>query len=67
MIDFRLVTAAIALALMLIGVGVFRYQTKATSCPLHNRLAGRIAVIAGWVSLIGGILLMGYVIVFLRK
>jgi hypothetical protein len=66
-IDFRLVIAAIALALMLIGVGVFRYQTKATSCPLHNRLAGRIAVIIGWISLVGGILLMGYVIVFLRK
>ncbi|QDV30322.1 hypothetical protein Spb1_22510 [Planctopirus ephydatiae] len=63
MIDFRLFIAAIALALMLIGVGVFRYQMKATSCPLHNRLAGRIAVIAGWVSLIGGISLMGYLIV----
>lgn len=67
MIDFRLVIAAIALALMLIGVGVFRYQTKANSCPLHNRLAGRLAVFTGWVSLIGGIVLMGYVIVFLRK
>lgn len=67
MIDFRLILAAIALALILIGVGVFRHQTKATSCPLHNHLAGRFAVIAGWVSLIGGMMLMGYVIVFLRK
>jgi hypothetical protein len=66
-IDFRFILAAIALALMLIGVEVFRRQTKATSCPLHNHLAGRIAVIAGWVSLIGGMVLMGYVIVFLRK
>lgn len=67
MIDFRLVIAAIALALMLIGVGVFHLQTKATSCPLHNRLAGRLAVVAGWVSLVGGILLLGYVILFLSK
>ncbi len=67
MIDFRLILAAIALALMLIGVGVLRYQTKATSCPLHNHLAGRIAVIVGWVSLIGGMVLIGYVIVLLRK
>ena len=67
MIDFRLFIAAIALALMLIGVGVFRYQMKATSCPLHNRLAGRIAVIAGWVSLIGGISLMGYLIVLVGR
>jgi hypothetical protein len=66
-IDFRLVIAAIALALVLIGVGIFRYQTKATSCPLHNRWAGRFAVIAGWVSLIGGLSLMGYLIVLVRS
>ena len=67
MVDFRLILAAIALALMLIGVGVFRRQMKATSCPRHSHLAGRIAVMAGWFSLIGGIGLMGYVILLVRK
>ena len=67
MIDFRLVIAAIAVALMLIGVGVFRLQTKATSCPLHDPLAGRLAVFVAWASLIGGLLLMGYLFVFLRQ
>ena len=62
MIDFRLILAAIALALMFIGVSIFRRQARATSCPRHSRLAGRIAVVAGWVSLIGGIGLMSYVL-----
>jgi uncharacterized membrane protein len=44
-IDVRLIVAIIAISLILVGVAVFRRQTRATSCPRHNRLAGRITVV----------------------
>jgi hypothetical protein len=60
MIDVRLTLAGIAMLLMLVGVAVFRRQMRATSCPRHSRFAGRIAIVAGWASLIGGMGLLGY-------
>lgn len=62
MIGLRLTLSGIALAMMLIGVAVFRRQARAASCPRHSRVAGRIAVLAGWASIIGGIGLLGYAI-----
>lgn len=62
MIEVRLTLIAIALALVLIGVAVFRRQARATSCPRHSRVAGRIAVVAGWASVVSGIGLMVYVL-----
>lgn len=66
MLDVRLILIAIAVALMLIGAAIFRRQARATSCPRHSRSAGRIAVVAGWAALIGGIGLMGCVLLVLR-
>jgi hypothetical protein len=45
---------------MLVGVAVFRVQVRAASCPRHSRFAGRMAIVLGWASLIGGMGLLGY-------
>ncbi len=66
MIDLRLTLVGIAMLLMLVGVAVFRRQTRATSCPRHSQLAGRIAIVVGWASLIGGIGLAGYALLVSR-
>jgi len=60
MIDVPVILAGIALVMMLVGVAVFRRQARASSCPRHSHLAGRVAVVAGWISLIGGVGLMVY-------
>lgn len=54
--------AGIAVALVLVGVAVCRRQAKPASCPRHRRVAGRIAVVAGWTSVVSGIGLMVYVL-----
>jgi hypothetical protein len=66
MIDMRLLIAAVAAMLMLAGVGVIRHQAKATSCPRHSRLVGRIAIAVGWASFLVGIVLMGYTLLLYR-
>ncbi len=66
MINVRLILVVIALAMMVLAVATFRRQAKAASCPRHSRIAGKVAFVVGWVSLIGGIGLMGYVLLFVR-
>jgi formate-dependent nitrite reductase membrane component NrfD len=66
MIDVRLTLVGIAVLLMLVGLVVFRRQMRATSCPRHSRFAGRLAMIIGWASLIGGMGLLGYALLLSR-
>jgi hypothetical protein len=66
MIDVYRTLMGMAILLMLVGVAIFRRQSRATSCPRHNRFAGRIALVAGWASLIGGMSLLGYALLLSR-
>lgn len=66
MIDVRLMLTGIAVLLMLLGAAVFHRQARAGSCPRHSRMAGRIALVAGWASLVGGIGLVVYTILLGR-
>ena len=49
-----------AIVMLLVGVGALWRQSRATSCPKHNRWAGRIGVVLAWLSLIAGVSLLGY-------
>lgn len=60
MTDHRLLIIGLGMLWALVGVSVIRTQAKATSCPRHSRLAGKLAVPIGWGSLIGGLGLLGY-------
>ena len=66
MIGMRLLLAGIALVMVLITVAVFRRQARATSCPRHSRIAGRIAVAAGWASFVAAIGLLIYALFVVR-
>jgi hypothetical protein len=49
---------ALAIAFLLVSIGVFAYQRRAKSCPLHDRRAGRMANILGVLSAIAGFALL---------
>ncbi len=66
LVDVRILLVVVAVLLMLVGAVVFRRQARATSCPRHSRIAGKVAMAAGWLSLIGGIGLLGYVLFVIR-
>lgn len=63
----RLIITAGALAMIFMALAVLRRQGRAAACPRHNVAAGRIAVIVGWVSLIGGVGLMTYALLNVRE
>ena len=50
--------SAVALGLILIGVGIRRYQRRAATCSLHNQLAGRIAMGLSSITICGGLLIL---------
>jgi hypothetical protein len=62
----RLIIIAGALAMIFMALAVLRRQGRAAACPRHNVAAGRIAVVVGWASLIGGVGLMTYTLLNLR-
>ena len=56
----------VAIVMLLVGVAALYRQSRAASCPKHNRWAGRIGVILAWISLIAGVALLGYAAVLYR-
>lgn len=50
-----LVIGAVGVGLIVVGVAALRRQSKATSCPKHSLVAGRVAVFLAWACMIAGI------------
>ena len=61
-----LVIGAIGAGLAAVGTIALWRQSRAASCPKHNRWAGRIGVVLAWLSQIAGVCLLGYAVVLYR-
>jgi hypothetical protein len=50
----------LSVVLLCLAAAIFRRQSGATSCPTHSHLAGKIATVLAWVSLVMGVAVAGY-------
>ncbi len=66
-LDGRIMTAGIAIALIVMGIATLRRQARAVSCPRHCHTAGRIAIVVGWTAMMGGVSLLAYTLLALES